>query len=273
MKKNLLLPKFGKTLSTFLRKWFALAVLSVLLQTQNICAEGLQVLTEEWDPISFSVDGRPSGLAVEVVVEIMRRLDQHFPVRIVPWARGWKMVTERPNVVLFTTTRTDEREKLFAMVGPVAVGTTNFYVKKGSKIHLETLEDAKKIKKIGVYRSSVEEQLLLAAGFTNLEETSLPVHTAKKLMAGHIDVWCNANLTAGKIMENAGFDGESIENIFTIRENLLYIAFSKGTPRDTILTWKSALEVMKRDGTFTKIYERWLPGEAPPLYTELIGTY
>jgi len=243
----------------------------VLTWASTIYADSLQIFTEEWKPISFSNNGKPDGLAVNVVQEILKRLKSKDSITIVPWARGWKMITKKPNVVLFAMTRTDEREKMFTMIGPLAVGTTNFYAKKGSGIKIKNLDDAKKIGKIGVYRAAVEEQILLNKGFKNTESTSLPLFSAKKLMKGRINLWCNANLTAGKILEEAGFTIKDVENVFTIRENYLYIAFSKGTSKKLVNMWKDTLEKIKTDGTFSNIYSKWLPGETPPEKTEVIG--
>ncbi len=251
--------------------------LSVLFSAMTACcvseiyADDLMIFTEEWKPISFSENDKLKGLGVEVVQEILRRLGMKDNIRIVPWARGWNMLTENPNVVLFTMTRTDEREKLFTMIGPVAIGTTNFYAKKGSGITIRKLEDAKRFKRIGVYRSAVEEQILTKENFTNLEVTSMPLNSAKKLMLGRIDLWCNANITAGKILEEAGFVIDDVENVYTIMENHLYIAISKGTSERVVNMWKEALESIKKDGTFAKIYSKWLPGEKPPEKTERIG--
>jgi len=252
-------------------------VLNILiLFVLSFCSSGLHadeltIYTEEWKPVSFSENGEIKGLGVEVVQEILKRLGSRDNIKVVPWARGWRNLLENPNVVLFTMTRTYEREKLFAMIGPVAVGTTNFYAKKGSGITLRNMEDAKKIRRIGVYRSAVEEQILTKEGFSNLEVTSVPLHSAKKLMAGRIDLWCNANLTAGKILEDAGYSVNDVENVFTIRENHLYIAMSRGTSEKTVSMWKNTLEAVKKDGTFARIYDKWLPGEEPPEKTECIG--
>jgi len=239
--------------------------------SSGLHADELTIYTEEWKPVSFSENGEIKGLGVEVVQEILKRLGSRDNIKVVPWARGWRNLLENPNVVLFTMTRTYEREKLFAMIGPVAVGTTNFYAKKGSGITLRNMEDAKKIRRIGVYRSAVEEQILTKEGFSNLEVTSVPLHSAKKLMAGRIDLWCNANLTAGKILEDAGYSVNDVENVFTIRENHLYIAMSRGTSEKTVSMWKNTLEAVKKDGTFARIYDKWLPGEEPPEKTECIG--
>lgn len=237
----------------------------------SLSAQPLNIYTEEWSPISFSIEGKPTGLAVQVVEEIQQRIKNSDPIRVVPWARGWKMLTEQPNTVLFTMTRTAEREQMFTMIGPVAVGTTNFYALKNSGIKINTLDDAKTAKAIGVYRASVEEQLLIEHGFSNIAASSTPLLSAKQLMKHRIDLWCNANLTAPSILAEAGASIDDVESLYTISANHLYIAFSKGTSNDVIEQWKTSLEAIKADGTFKAIYHTWLPKDVPPMQTERIG--
>ncbi|MFB2679905.1 substrate-binding periplasmic protein [Shewanella mangrovisoli] len=234
-------------------------------------AATLNIYTEEWAPISFSIDGKPDGLAVQVVQEIQKRVNNQDPIKVVPWARGWKIMTEQANTVLFTMTRTPEREQLFSMIGPVAVGTTNFYALKNSQLNIRSIDDAKQAKAVGVYRSSVEEQLLMEHGLTNLAPSSTPLLSAKQLMKRRIDLWCNANLTAPSILAEAGASIDDVKSLYTISANHLYIAFSKGTPSEEIDKWKEALISIKADGTFAQIYHHWLPNDAPPMETERIG--
>ncbi|MEE4240855.1 MAG: transporter substrate-binding domain-containing protein [Desulfopila sp.] len=250
---------------------FIFTLIFALFFSTDLHAERLQILSEEWAPISFSDNGKANGLAVEVVEEILLRLKTPTVINIVPWARGWQTLLDTPNVVLFTMTRTPEREKLFTMIGPVALGTTDFYARKGSGIQIRNLSDAGKVRKIGVYRSAVEEQLLRKEGFTNLEAASTPLQSARMLMAGRIDLWCNANLTAISTLQDAGYSKDDIEHVFTLRENHLYIAISAGTPEAIVNSWLETLKTIKADSTFTKIYRKWLPNSEVPLTTERIG--
>ncbi|WP_137939668.1 transporter substrate-binding domain-containing protein [Chitinivorax sp. B] len=231
----------------------------------------LQIYTEEWPPITFSKAGKPAGLAVEVVQAIQAKLKQTDLIRVVPWARGWAMATTYPNVVLFTVTRTPERESLFTFLGPVAVGTTDFYALRGTNIRIRSLEDARELRSIGVYHKAVEEQLLLSKGFTNLDTAATPDVAARKLIAERISVWCNANLTMRSIMESAGLDPDQIEKVYTLQENWLYLTFSRGTDPKLIDSWHRALQELKQDGTFDRIYRQWLPGNTPPEKFERFG--
>jgi polar amino acid transport system substrate-binding protein len=242
-----------------------------LCHNPSVAQETLTIYTEEWAPISFTLNGKPSGLAVEVVQAIQQRINNQSQIHVITWARGWKIITEQPNTMLFTMTRTSERERMFSLVGPVAVGTTNCYALKDSELKINSIEDAKQAKSIGVYRASVEEQLLLEHGFNNIAPASTPLMSAKQLLKKRIDLWCNANLTAPTILTAAGASINDVKSLFTFRENQLYIAFSQGTPSAEIDKWKDALISLKADGSFTRIYRRWLPEDTPPLHTERIG--
>ncbi len=253
------------------KKYFLRITLFFLAVNILLIAGDLQIYTEEWKPISFSEQDSLQGLGVEVVQEIMKLQNIHGEINIVPWARGWQIINTRPNTILFTMTITPDRVKKFKLIGPVAIGKTNFYCKKGSGIKINSLAAAKKVPRIGVYKSAVEEQYLTQHGFKNLEATSLPLHSAKKLMHGRISIWCNADLTAPAILAKAGYSIDDVEKVYTLRQNHLYIAFSAATPDSIVKEWKKSLQAIKEDGTFTKIYNKWLPDKKPPLYTKMIN--
>ncbi|MCH1929166.1 transporter substrate-binding domain-containing protein [Shewanella sp. A25] len=247
------------------------ALLFTLFFSYPLHAQPLNIYTEEWAPISFSAEHQPQGLAVEIVQEIQKRINTQEPIKIVPWARGWKMLTQQPNTVLFAMTKTPEREQLFTLIGPIAAGTVNFYTLQNSELAITSLEDAKRAKAIGVYRESVEEQMLKEQGFKNIEVTSTPLFNAKQLLKQRIDIWCNTNLTTASILSEAGANPDAVKAVYTVSDNLLYIAFSKGTTEEVIAQWQTTLEMLKQDGTFARIYQHWLPNENPPMWTERLG--
>lgn len=100
----------------------------------GLAAEPLQLYTEEYPPLNFSQAGKPAGLGVEVVEEILRRTGQQASIEVVPWARGYQATLSQPNTGLFVAMRTEEREQLFKWVGPIIVGVTSFYALKGSSL-------------------------------------------------------------------------------------------------------------------------------------------
>jgi polar amino acid transport system substrate-binding protein len=50
-----------------------------------------------------------------------------------------------------------------------------------------------------------------------------------------------------------------LEPVNTVSRTYFYIALSKGTPMETVRAWQSALDDLKKEGTFETIYRRYLP--------------
>ncbi len=241
----------------------ALALLFAALCT-SLPAQPLTIYTEISPPRQVQgANGEPAGPSVEVVREIQRRVGNKDLIQIVPWARGYAMLEHNPNTVLFVMGRTAERNPLFQWVGPLEEVTYSFYVKADSKLVISSMEDAKKLMAIGVYRDDVRDQLLTKAGFTNLERTIDNVMNVKKLMAGRIDAITSTNIVNKDMVEAAGFKREDLREAYSFFKAQLWIAFSKGTPEATVNAWAHAFEAMKKDKTLEKIMKDF-PGWVPP---------
>ena len=144
----------------------------ILMTGQSVWSEELTILTENLPPLNYVENGVLVGPSVEVVREIQKRVGSQEPIQVYPWARAYKMALEDKNVVLFGMTYTKVREDKFKWVGPLATKRDILVAKKGSGIIINSLEDAKKVKRIGTLRDDTRERLLIKHGFTNLEPVS-----------------------------------------------------------------------------------------------------
>lgn len=225
----------------------------------------LTIYTEDNSaPLNFVEKGQLRGLSVEVVYEIMKRLGVSYKIEVVPWARGYDKLESTPNVMLFSTTLTNQRRKLFQWVGPVARIKWAFYAKKDSNIQINNLQDAKNIGRIGTYRDDAREQFLKKEGFTNLESVNSNVLNVRKLMRNRIDLMASSNVGISKTAIDAGYSRQDLREVFVIKTADLYLAFSSETPKSTVREWNKAFLSMINDGTFAAIYKRWMPGETIP---------
>jgi len=199
------------------------------------------------------------GTGAELVWEIQKRIGDSTPIQVVPWARGYKAALETPNVMLFSTGRTAERENLFTWVGPIVNIRYSLVAKKSKNLKLSSLEDVKKLRSIGVVRADVREQLLLSRGFTNLEPVATYSQNVKKSEIDRIDAYASSNLGYGIQMREAGLNPDDYEEIFTISETELYMVFSRGTDPAQIERWKKGYASVVEDGTRKKILEAHYP--------------
>lgn len=231
---------------------------------------GISVYTEEWPPVSFSDNGRPSGMAVEVVREMLQRAGLKVEIEVVPWARGYKLVTEKPNVILFAVGRTPPREQLMTLIGPLVSVRTEIYQKYGADWKGKA-GDALRKAIVGTYRAAFFENLARENGFTHIELAVTPDRSARMLLAGRIDLWVDSNLSAAAIVQVAGGSPADIEPVMTLDVTEMMLGVSRGTPARIVLVLEDALHAMKADGSYQRIHRRWFPGEIPPRHVVRVG--
>ncbi len=209
-------------------------------------------------------DGELSGLTVDVVREIQKRVGNNDPIEVVPWARGYDDALNNPNTILFSMSRTKERNHLFDWVGPVSEITFGFWALADSTLTINSLDDAKKVGAIGVYQNDVRDLYLTEAGFTNLERTTDQVQSYKKLLSGRIDLYAESAAGIEGDAPRAGATPDQVKMLYPFLTTQLFIAISKGTPPDITRDWREAFAQMQADGTFKKLYKKYYPERELP---------
>ncbi|GIZ11150.1 ABC transporter substrate-binding protein [Pseudomonas sp. NCCP-436] len=228
----------------------------------------LQLYTEEYPPISFSHEGQPRGMAVEVVKELLHQLDQSATLQIVPWARAYHIAQTTPGTAIFPTMRNPQREPLFKWVGPIILAHDNFYALRGSGISISRHQELTAIRAIAVPRDWFSYQELRAAGMNNLLGVNEPEQMFQLLRSGRVPLILADNLSfyarGEAAAQVAHLRPDEVEAVFPYRHAYGYIAFSLDTDDALIQRWQAALDAMKHDGRFSRIHQRWLPGAEEP---------
>ncbi|WDP89955.1 MAG: amino acid ABC transporter substrate-binding protein [Desulfobacter sp.] len=235
-----------------------LALACVFFLASAAPAETFSIMTEEYPPFNYTENGKLTGLSSEVMAELIKRLGHPDEIKVLPWSRAYNFIQHKDGMILFSMTRTEARENLFKWVGPVAPNKWVFFAKKGSGLQINSLEDAKKVKKIGTYKDDAAESFLKAEGFSNIESVVNDEANAKKLAAGRIDLWIVGQLQGVFKAKKAIGDAAALENVFDVKETQLYIAFSKNTPDEVIAKWQAELDKMKADGTYDAIMKKYM---------------
>lgn len=243
-----------------------LSLLLISLLGVSLQAQPLRLYTEEYPPINFSDNGKPTGLATEVVQAIMQRTGQSAPIYVVPWARGYQEALQQANTGLFVAMRTREREQLFKWVGPITRNVTSFYALRRSFLSISRLEDAREFGEIAVPRDWYSHQRLQAEGFSNLTPVTGPAQVVSMLKRGRVKLMVLDNLSLNALLAQGDIQADEVQLLFSFMHSDSYIAFSQQTDDALIARWQRELDGMKSDGSFAAIYHKWLPGEPlPPL--------
>ena len=254
------------TLCCLILSLIFLAGCASTIQTGAIKPASLKIYTEHYPPLNYIENGQLTGQATEVVRELIKRTGTDTDIQLVTWEEGYKAVMEKPNVALFSVVMTPERKPLLQWVGPITFLDTNLYARKGSKVEIGRLEDAKKVTKIVVVKNYYSEELLRKEGFPNLESVATEKIAMRKLLTGKAQLFPSNNLTIPSLLKEVGTttDMDDVESVLNLSTNMSYITFSKGTSPELVARWQKALDEMKTDGTFRRIYAKWLPAEKAP---------
>lgn len=250
-------------------KSLLLIVFVLLFLSHPLWSAELTILTENLPPLNYVKEGELIGPSVDVVKEIQRRVGSDEPIQVFPWSRAYKMALEKENVILFSMTYTRDRHDKFKWVGPLAKKRDILVAKKGSGIIVNEIGEAKKVRRIGTLRDDTRERLLLSYGFSNLESVSDEQKNAQKLNLGRIDLWAYKIPGLKTVCDLAGVDFTEFEEVFSLREIEVMIAFSKSTSDSIVQIWTNAFNGMEADGTLMKIRRKWNRQSDDPPFPEI----
>src|SRR5690349_16228263 len=120
---------------------FVVGTLLSLLTTIAQAAD-VKVLGNESMPYCGAVDGKPAGLAVEMLDAATREGAPRFEFDFsIPWTRAQLLVHERPTLAIIPFTRIPEREKNYKWIAEL-FSFTNRVVTVGRATPLKTIEEA-----------------------------------------------------------------------------------------------------------------------------------
>lgn len=104
-----------------------LLLLFMLVRGATLHAHDVIVYTENYPPFNYLNDqGGVDGLATEKVKQVLDTAGLSYDIRMVPWSRAMQQVQSQPNALIYTITRTPERERKFHWLVPFA--PSNFHI-------------------------------------------------------------------------------------------------------------------------------------------------
>ena len=235
-------------MGTFIRFCWTLLLLSGSVQVR--ADEPLTYLTEAYPPYNFSDNNILRGIAVDLLVLASQQTDQPVQrnqIRLMPWARSYRTVLKSPNHVLFSTTRTAAREKLFKWAGPIIATRVVLLARKDRAIHIDFASDLQHYR-IGSINDDIGEQAVLALGVqeTQLHHSSNADASARQLQAGRIDLWAYEENVAHWFLRNAGFDPEDFESVYVLQEGELWYAFNPQVSDKKVQQLQKAIDQLRQ---------------------------
>jgi polar amino acid transport system substrate-binding protein len=225
----------------------------------------LRIFAIDSKPIGFVERGHATGFTVELARQIQQRIGRSDAIQLIPWARANTIAMSEPNVLLLSVVRTPEREQRLVFVGPVFVAHVSVFALKGRGAEFRALGDGIYKLRGGARRGSIFAQRARSFGYNVLDEPVNSMVAARMLMSKRFDLWFDGEELVGPALETAGYSRDDVELVKQLSVDDAYLAFSKDTAPETVRAWDAALREMKRDGSFQRLHQYWLPQFALPV--------
>lgn len=260
----------GKLIPSFIM----LAVLSMpaLCLNQTASTGKLVYMTDEHPPFNFQEKGELNGISVDLLEKMLNRMDldlNRSDIELLSWYQGYQTAMEENNSVFFSVPRLPGWEALFKWVGPISPTQTVVFAMEERAVRISSPAEMNKYK-IGVVRSSAEQQLLTSLGVNerSLVQEDDADTIIKKLKSGSIDIdaFAYSELPGIWLINKSGIIPKDYDIVYDLKDEVeLYYAFNKETPDSVVLAFQSALNQTKQEkglvGTsdYDKILYKYLP--------------
>jgi polar amino acid transport system substrate-binding protein len=226
-------------------------------------SQTVQIVTEDGYPLQYMQGQRIVGAGTELVERVMKQAGLTYTIQMYPWARAYRLAQSAKNVLIYSMTRTPQRESQFKWVGEVLpLNYHLFRLKDRPEVAPSSLEAAKAYK-VGVVRQDVIHQYLAFEGFPMLEPVATPRQNFKKLLAKRVDLIPYDFAMLHFICKEIKVDRYRFEPVIPLREisTGLYMAFSIHSDDAIVDRAKAAYLDLKRSGTYDEIMGSTLRGE------------
>ncbi len=237
------------------------SVVSVSALADPAC-QNVSIVTEEYPPFNYTEDGHEKGLATDVVLAVLRQMGMRADIRSLPWARAYDTAVNGKDVMIYSITRTPQREQLFKWVGVISPDDYNLFALKGKVASLRSLDDARSLQTATVI-DDAGEQYLISKGFVpgkNLQSSIRYDLDYQKLKEGRVDLWIANRAVAVYLARKAGDRPEDVMHaVFNIRDlnaSGAYMAFGTKTADDCVEKFRAALQAIKANGDYDALQQR-----------------
>lgn len=218
-------------------------------------ADGVRLLAVVFPPVAIDEgDGRLSGLYIDTMRDLARRLGHSGAFEVLPLARLNEVAATEPNVI-GSIARGPERESKYQWIRPYGYDHIVLVTLKGARYR--TFDDLPKTKALAVSAGSSMEAAAHRHGFENLSVVKTERAAADMLISGRADGWVAYRGTASFMLKRLNLGPDAFEFSAPFATMNYYIAASPGTPAPAVRAWGEAFDAMVADGTYARLFERY----------------
>lgn len=233
--------------------------LAVMCMVSPAMAADLTAFTEEWAPYNYSDNGKIKGISTDMLKAACEAARLHCEIRMVPWARAYKVVQSTPNTLLFTTARKPSRENDFLWVGPILPRTTWVYGRAGLERTVRDFQELSALR-IGVVREEAARQDLEAAGVppSALVEQASNADVLRLLASANVDAMVETEVGMQWSLRKRMAEPVPVVKLMKLSDGgAYYFALNLKSDPAMVKILQSAMDRLRRNGQLQAIVARY----------------
>lgn len=218
-------------------------------------------ITENLPPLNYLDDSGAQGFSVELLRLMAASAGIRLELQVLPWQRAMQAAEANAHSVLFSLTRTPEREAQFQWVGPIAQRRVLLYkLASRTDLTLAQLNDLGTAR-IGVVRDSAADRTLQATGLrpgVQLEQGLDDATNVRKLLAGRMEYVALLDWAAAWNLRQLQLPYGTLQPVMEqdVTRSYYYGLRLDADPA-VVRRLQTALDAIRRDGRYEKLRLRY----------------
>lgn len=217
--------------------------------------------TENLPPLNYQGKDGVQGFAAELLQLICLQAGLPLELSLLPWPRAVQQADANPRGLLFSLTRTPERESQYQWMGPIGARRIVVYkLAQRTDLQLARLSDLGD-HKLGVVRDSATSRQLLAQGLKPGQQLELGLDDAsnlRKLLAGRMDYVLLLDWAAAWQLKQLQLPYSTLQPVLDYDSDKSYwYGLRPDADAALVKRLQAALDTLRRDGRYERLRQRY----------------
>ncbi len=250
----------------------ALAIVAASFSASST-AKDIKVVTEYLAPFQIkNHDGSLGGFATEIVNRLFDITNETSDIRVLPWARAYRIGLSRPNTLIYSMAKTSARYDKFHWIGKVK--SERFFVwglRSKFSQPVNSIEQLKKYR-VAVSKSYNSADYVKNNGYRNIHYTTRDQQSLGMLFKGRTDILVSSELVLKQLTMSAEFDFSQLIKLADVPElnNDLAIAYSQSSDIELVQRFRLAYKHLEDSGELQRLRDRWQVYDDLPIMSDPI---
>jgi len=227
-----------------------------------VSANPLTVVTENLPPLNYEERGTVTGYSTEFVRAVLQAAHLAAPLELLPWVRAYQRALQQPNTLIYSMTRTPERDSQFEWIGELSKRQIYLYkLKSRTDIQIMTLSDAGHYKTGLVREMASAKEFMRKGQFPDYVVDYAPTDESnmKKFLLGRVDLAIFQNWSAAFLMKSQNRTMDELEPLVLLDgSSNYYLAMSKNSDPALVRKIRKSFEKVQQSGLPEKLRLKYL---------------